>query len=59
MAGQEDESTLTVIVAILANFGIALLTLDDPDEYIHVQEWADDAAFTAHQRSPAFRYDWM
>ena len=30
-------------------------TLDDPDEYIHVQEWADDAAFTAHQRSPAFR----
>jgi quinol monooxygenase YgiN len=30
-------------------------TLDDPDEYIHVQEWADDEAFAAHQRSPAFR----
>jgi quinol monooxygenase YgiN len=30
-------------------------TLDDPDEYVHVQEWTDDAAFAAHQRSPAFR----
>jgi quinol monooxygenase YgiN len=30
-------------------------TLDDPDEYVHVQEWADDGAFAAHQRSPAFR----
>jgi quinol monooxygenase YgiN len=29
--------------------------LDDPDEYVHVQEWADDDAFAAHQRSPAFR----
>jgi quinol monooxygenase YgiN len=29
-------------------------TLDDPDEYVHVQEWADEAAFAAHQRSPAF-----
>jgi quinol monooxygenase YgiN len=30
-------------------------TLDDPDEYLNVQEWADDAAFAAHQRSPGFR----
>jgi quinol monooxygenase YgiN len=30
-------------------------TLDDPDEYLHVQEWADEASFAAHQRSPAFR----
>jgi quinol monooxygenase YgiN len=31
------------------------VTLDDPDEYVHVQEWTDDEAFAAHQRSPAFR----
>jgi quinol monooxygenase YgiN len=31
------------------------VALDDPDEYLHVQEWADEAAFTAHQRSPGFR----
>lgn len=30
-------------------------TLDDPDEYVHVQEWADAAAFEAHQQSAAFR----
>jgi quinol monooxygenase YgiN len=30
-------------------------TLDDPDEYVHVQEWADEAAFEAHTRSDAFR----
>jgi quinol monooxygenase YgiN len=30
-------------------------TLDDPDEYVHVQEWTDGDAFAAHQRSPAFR----
>jgi quinol monooxygenase YgiN len=30
-------------------------TLDDPDEYLHVQEWASDEAFRAHQRSPAFQ----
>jgi quinol monooxygenase YgiN len=30
-------------------------TLDDPDEYVHVQEWAGDAEFAAHQRSDAFR----
>ena len=30
-------------------------TLDDPDEYVHVQEWAREAAFDAHQSSPAFR----
>jgi quinol monooxygenase YgiN len=30
-------------------------TLDDPDEYVHVQEWASDEAFAAHQRSPAFQ----
>jgi quinol monooxygenase YgiN len=29
-------------------------TLDDADEYVHVQEWADEAAFDEHQRSPAF-----
>ena len=31
------------------------VTLDDGDEYIHVQEWADEATFAAHQRSDAFR----
>jgi quinol monooxygenase YgiN len=31
------------------------VTLDDPDEYLHVQEWAGEAAFAAHQRSPAFQ----
>ena len=31
------------------------VTLDDPDEYVHVQEWADEDAFDAHQRSAAFR----
>jgi len=31
------------------------VTLDDADEYVHVQEWADEDAFGAHQRSPAFR----
>ena len=31
------------------------ITLDDPDEYVHVQEWADEETFDAHQRSPAFR----
>jgi quinol monooxygenase YgiN len=30
-------------------------TLDDPDEYLHVQEWSDDERFQTHQRSPAFR----
>ena len=30
-------------------------TLDDPDEYLHVQEWAGEAEFAAHQRSPAFQ----
>jgi quinol monooxygenase YgiN len=30
-------------------------TLGDPDEYVHVQEWAGDDVFAAHQRSPAFR----
>jgi quinol monooxygenase YgiN len=30
-------------------------TLDDPDEYLHVQEWESEDAFVAHQRSPAFR----
>ena len=29
--------------------------LDDPDEYVHVQEWASESAFAAHQRSAAFR----
>ena len=31
------------------------VTLDDADEYVHVQEWADEETFDAHQRSPAFR----
>ena len=30
-------------------------TLEDPDEYLHVQEWAGEDAWIAHQRSPAFR----
>jgi quinol monooxygenase YgiN len=30
-------------------------TLDDPDEYVHLQEWEDERAFGAHQTSPAFR----
>jgi len=30
-------------------------TLDDPDEYVHVQEWAEEESWLAHQRSPAFR----
>jgi quinol monooxygenase YgiN len=30
-------------------------TLEDPDEYLNVQEWEDDAAFLTHQSSPAFR----
>src|SRR3954471_7728000 len=29
-------------------------TVEDPDEYVHVQEWADEAAFAAHQSSDAF-----
>jgi quinol monooxygenase YgiN len=29
--------------------------LDVADEYLHVQEWADEAAFEAHQRSDTFR----
>lgn len=31
------------------------VTLEDPDEYVNVQEWEDDDAFLAHQTSPAFR----
>jgi quinol monooxygenase YgiN len=30
-------------------------SLDDPDEYLHVQEWTGDDTFGAHQRSPAFQ----
>jgi quinol monooxygenase YgiN len=29
--------------------------LGDPDEYVHVQEWASEDAWRAHQTSPAFR----
>jgi quinol monooxygenase YgiN len=29
--------------------------VEDPDEYLHVQEWASEEAFAAHQRSHAFR----
>jgi quinol monooxygenase YgiN len=28
--------------------------LDDPDEYLHVQEWESEAHFRAHQSSEAF-----
>jgi quinol monooxygenase YgiN len=28
--------------------------LDDPDEYVHLQEWASEADFAAHQDSQAF-----
>jgi quinol monooxygenase YgiN len=31
------------------------VTLGDADEYVHVQEWAGEHAWDAHQRSPAFR----
>ena len=31
------------------------VTLEHPDEYVHVQEWASEQAFAGHQRSPAFR----
>jgi quinol monooxygenase YgiN len=31
------------------------VTLDDADEYVHVQEWASEETWHAHQRSPAFR----
>jgi len=31
------------------------VTLEDADEYVHVQEWAGEDAFDAHQHSPAFR----
>ena len=30
-------------------------TLEDPDEYVHVQEWVSEQAFVDHQRSAAFR----
>ena len=30
-------------------------SVEDPDEYLNVQEWASEAAFADHQRSPAFR----
>lgn len=30
-------------------------TLGDPDEYVHIQEWASEKAWADHQRSPAFR----
>jgi quinol monooxygenase YgiN len=30
-------------------------TLEDPDEYLHVQEWASEQAFADHQRSAAFQ----
>jgi quinol monooxygenase YgiN len=29
-------------------------TVDDPDEYLHVQEWADRAAMDGHFRGDAF-----
>jgi quinol monooxygenase YgiN len=29
--------------------------LHDPDEYVHVQEWDDEAVWRAHQGSEAFR----
>jgi quinol monooxygenase YgiN len=30
-------------------------SLDAPDEYVHVQEWASEDAWRTHQSSPAFR----
>ena len=30
-------------------------TLDDPDEYVHVKEWAGEREFDGHQSSPGFR----
>jgi|SRR5215207_11571168 len=30
-------------------------TVGAADEYVNVQEWTDDSAFAAHQRSDAFR----
>jgi quinol monooxygenase YgiN len=30
-------------------------TVEHPDEYLHVQEWASEEAWAAHQRSPAFQ----
>jgi quinol monooxygenase YgiN len=30
-------------------------TLEDADEYMHVQEWASEQAFSDHERSPAFQ----
>lgn len=30
-------------------------TLSDSDDYLHVQEWASEDAWRAHQTSPAFR----
>jgi quinol monooxygenase YgiN len=30
-------------------------TLEDADDYVHVQEWASEEAWRAHQTSPAFR----
>jgi quinol monooxygenase YgiN len=30
-------------------------TLEHPDEYLHVQEWASEQAFADHQRSSAFQ----
>jgi quinol monooxygenase YgiN len=30
-------------------------TLDDPDEYVHVQEWASEDEWVAHQHSATFR----
>jgi quinol monooxygenase YgiN len=31
------------------------VTLEHPDEYLHVQEWESESAWSDHQRSPAFR----
>jgi quinol monooxygenase YgiN len=30
-------------------------TLEDADEYLHVQEWSSEQAYADHQRSPAFQ----
>lgn len=31
------------------------VALGEADEYVHVQEWENEATFAAHQRSEAFR----
>ena len=62
LAGRRDElrELMRATEAAVASepgcrtYGFAV-TLADPDEYVNVQEWASEADWDAHQRSPAFR----